>query len=416
MFLMTHGAIILIGTACRAWHSVNDTRGGRSDGVRKRPVSLHRLITGVVVQVISAFSVVALIPVSSALASQNSARMSARGSVAHATGPFAVIATTPATGATGVLPSAPIVVKFSEALSPRSPMPSLVPSTPGSWSVHKSEYVFTPRADFIPLSDVKLTIPGGSSGIRSATGGHLARTVTDTLQIANGSILRLQQLLSLTDYSPLRWRQARPRLPINDVVGQRAALYRVLNGEFLWRYSGWPANLQVLWKSGQYNVFTEGMVMSFQADHGLAANGVLSSSLWSSLLNAYQARQINSGGYNYGLANKTSPETLTIWHDGHVVLTSPSNTGISVSPTVDGNFTVYLRYRSQIMKGTNPNGSHYADPVQYVAYFNGNDAVHYMPRAGYGSPQSLGCIELPLTNAAVAWPYLAYGTIVSVIN
>ena len=282
--------------------------------------------------------------------------------------------------------------------------------------MHSSSFVFTPSVDFIPLSDVRLIIPGGRSGISSAAGGHLAKTLTDTIQIANGSIVRLQQLLSLTDYSPLRWRPERPRLSIKNAVGQRAALYGALNGKFLWRYSGWPANLQALWKSGVYNVFTEGMVMSFQADHGLTPNGTLSSTLWSMLLGAYQAQKENSGGYNYALANKASPQTLTIWHNGHVVLTSPSNTGISVSPTVDGNFAVYLRLRSQIMKGTNPNGSHYADPVQFVAYFNGNDAVHYMPRAQYGYPQSLGCIELPLQNAATAWPYLAYGTIVSVIN
>lgn len=68
------------------------------------------------------------------------------------------------------------------------------------------------------------------------------------------------------------------------------------------------------------------------------------------------------------------------------------------------------------MRGANPNGSKYADPVQYVAYFHGGDAVHYIPRANYGIPQSLGCIELDLADAATAWPYLAYGTIVTVIS
>lgn len=391
-------------------------RGGASDGIRERLVSSHQDITGVAARAICVISIIALMPVGSAWASKKAVHSRSLGSVAHAVNPFAVISTTPATGATGVSPGASIVVRFSEALSPRSPAPSLIPSTPGSWNVHNSEYVFTPRSDFIPLSDVKLMIPGGLSGISSVTGRHLARTLADSLQIANGSILRLQQLLSLTDYSPLRWRAARPRLSIKDAVGQRASLYRVLNGKFSWRYSGWPANLQVLWKSGQYNVLTEGMVMSFQADHGLVPNGALNSALWSLLLNAYQARQVNSGGYNYALANKSSPQTLTIWHDGHVVLASPSSTGIPVSPTVDGNFVVYLRLRSQIMRGTNPNGTHYADPVQYVAYFNGSDAVHYMPRTQYGFPQSLGCIELPLANAATAWPYLAYGTLLSVIN
>ncbi|HEY2436122.1 MAG TPA: L,D-transpeptidase, partial [Solirubrobacteraceae bacterium] len=61
-----------------------------------------------------------------------------------------------------------------------------------------------------------------------------------------------------------------------------------------------------------------------------------------------------------------------------------------------------------------PDGSHYADYVQWVSYFNGGDAVHYMPRSGYGTPQSLGCIELPYAAAERAWGYLMYGTLVTV--
>ncbi len=41
-------------------------------------------------------------------------------------------------------------------------------------------------------------------------------------------------------------------------------------------------------------------------------------------------------------------------------------------------------------------------------------AVHYFPRASYGFPQSLGCVELPLGPAAKAWPFLTYGTLVTV--
>ena len=76
---------------------------------------------------------------------------------------------------------------------------------------------------------------------------------------------------------------------------------------------------------------------------------------------------------------------------------------------------MFERLRSQTMQGTNPDGSHYADFVQWVAYFNGGDAVHYMPRASYGSPQSLGCIELPYAAAEQAWGYLTYGTLVTVL-
>src|ERR1035441_8132500 len=86
----------------------------------------------------------------------------------------------------------------------------------------------------------------------------------------------------------------------------------------------------------------------------------------------------------------------------------------AVAPTVDGTYPVYLRYRNQIMKGTNPDGTKYADPVQFVAYFNGGDAVHSFPRYSFGYPQSLGCVELSLGDSAQAWPYLTYGSLVTV--
>ncbi len=66
------------------------------------------------------------------------------------------------------------------------------------------------------------------------------------------------------------------------------------------------------------------------------------------------------------------------------------------------------------MRGTNPDGSHYADPVSFVSYFNGGDAVHYYPRRSYGYPQSLGCVELPYSEAEQAWPYLTLGVTVRV--
>ena len=55
------------------------------------------------------------------------------------------------------------------------------------------------------------------------------------------------------------------------------------------------------------------------------------------------------------------------------------------------------------MRGTNPDGSQYADPVYYVSYFNGGDAAHYFSRGGYGYSQSLGCVELPWDAAKKAY-------------
>ena len=143
-------------------------------------------------------------------------------------------------------------------------------------------------------------------------------------------------------------------------------------------------------------------------------DGAAGTTVWRHLLTAIAKGQDNKHGYTYVLASKASPETLTIWHNGRVVLKSLVNSGISVAPTSDGTYPVYLRYYFQIMKGTNPDGSKYADPVNFVAYFDGGEAIHYFPRYSFGYPQSLGCLELPWDAAKKAWPYTTYGSLVTV--
>jgi hypothetical protein len=154
--------------------------------------------------------------------------------------------------------------------------------------------------------------------------------------------------------------------------------------------------------------------MAFESQHGMALGGQAGPAVWSALLRAAAAGQQNPAGYTYAIASKVLPETLTIWHDGRQVFRSDANTGIPIAPTANGTFPVYLRYRFQIMQGINPDGSHYADPVEFVSYFHLGEAVHYFPRYSYGWPQSLGCVELPLDAAAEAWPYLTYGSLVTV--
>ena len=136
--------------------------------------------------------------------------------------------------------------------------------------------------------------------------------------------------------------------------------------------------------------------------------------MWADLLRAAATGERNQHGYSYAIASQSIPETLTIWHDGRQVFSSSANTGISAAPTPVGTFPVYEKLPFQVMQGTNPDGSHYADPVQWVSYFEGGSAVHYIARGSYGYPQSLGCVELPYSAAAAAYPYLPYGTLVTV--
>ena len=69
------------------------------------------------------------------------------------------------------------------------------------------------------------------------------------------------------------------------------------------------------------------------------------------------------------------------------------------------------------MVGTNPDGSHYDDPnVPWASYFNGGDALHGFVRASYGFPQSNGCVEMAVANAAQVWPLTPIGTLVTVVG
>ena len=85
------------------------------------------------------------------------------------------------------------------------------------------------------------------------------------------------------------------------------------------------------------------------------------------------------------------------------------------APTAQGTFAVFEHALSVTMSGTNPDGSHYVDPgIPFVSYFNGGDALHYFARGGYGYQQSLGCVEMPYSEAESVYPYTPIGTLVQV--
>ena len=330
--------------------------------------------------------------------------------------PLQVLSVTPARHARHVNGAAPVRIQFSAALAAGSPMPSVSPHIAGHWQRSgATTIVFTPKKGFAPQALVTIRIPGGVSGVKSASGGALARHLTVRFRVGTWSTTRLDQLLAQLGYLPLTWTPLSGAVnpAASDAAGQRAAAFSPPAGIFSWQ-QGYPRELRTFWRQGRPSLVLKGAVMAFEADHAMTMDGIAGFAVWHALLRAVAAGQQNVHGYTYARATKKSPETLTIWHNGHVVFRSVTNTGIPVAPTADGTSPVYLRYRFQVMKGTNPDGSKYADPVQFVAYFRAGEAVHYFPRASYGFPQSLGCVELPLAAAAKAWPYLTYGSLVTV--
>jgi peptidoglycan hydrolase-like protein with peptidoglycan-binding domain len=333
-------------------------------------------------------------------------------------GPFRVISMTPAPGASRTDGSDPVQVTFSAPVAAGSPRPTVTPRVPGRWRSAGDTLVFTPTVPFSPSTRVTVRIP---TTVRSARGSLLARPMTAQFTTEPFSSLALADLLGQLGYLPGSWHQPNLGMQIASMFGPTES---GLAGEMRLAYDpppgsmtlgqGYPASLASLWQPGTYNVVLRGAVMAFQSEHNMTINGILNSALWSALLKAGSAGQNNVNGYTYAVVSKGSPETLTIWHNGAAVFHSLANTGIPSEPTVDGTFPVYLRFVNTIMSGTNPDGSHYSDPVSYVSYFNGGDAVHYFPRGGYGYQQSLGCVELQYGDAKQAYPYLTYGSLVTV--
>jgi lipoprotein-anchoring transpeptidase ErfK/SrfK len=155
--------------------------------------------------------------------------------------------------------------------------------------------------------------------------------------------------------------------------------------------------------------------MSFEHTHGLGVDGIAGPLVWHALLTDAVAGHRTPTPYSYVYVRVKEPQLLTLWSAGHTVLTSPGNTGIASRPTAPGTFQVFEHIPSGTMTGTNPDGSHYNDPgIRWISYFNGGDALHAFPRASFGTPQSLGCVELPLSAAARAWPYTPIGTLVTI--
>jgi hypothetical protein len=348
--------------------------------------------------------------------SGRSAGTASRGSGAVTT--LQVLSVSPDNSADPLTSANPVRIVFSTPLTARSPLPTFSPAVAGSWqSVGDNTLVFTPAATVAPTTEVTLQIPAGRSGVRSVTGGRLAAPVTAVFQAGGWSTLRLEQLLAQLGYLPLNWTPQGSSGPGGTVAASYMPGHIIAavpaGGVLNWQ-SGYPAALTSQWQPGKPGTILTGALMAFEANLGLPMTGDVTSGLWQALLNAVAQSQRNPNGYTFALVEKGRPDTITIWHNGRVVLHGLANTGSPATPTPDGTWPVYLRRPAQVMRGLMPDGEPYADPVQYVSFFNGDYAVHSMKRASYGTAQSLGCVELPLSEAKQAWPYLTYGSLVTV--
>ncbi len=387
--------------------------------LRKRGVMITASSAGLVL--VAAIGVAIAAPGSHAATVSAAYRSAAKAQADQPTLPLQIVSVTPSNSARNVNGALPITISFNQPLATNTPMPSLSPKIAGSWAVNGDDAVFTPKTGYTQDTKVTINIPGGTNGMQAEGvaestvpgAGLLASSVKDKFTTGSYSTLRLQELLAQLGYLPLKWTPTSTNPAAGNANGQLSAAYAPPAGTFTWQ-SGYPSILRTFWSKGKGSLIDDGAVRSFEWQHGLTMDGDAGAHVWTDLLTAIAKGQDNQHGYTYALASKASPETLTIWHNGREVLHTLANTGISAAPTANGTFPVYLRYYYQVMKGLNPDGSKYADPVYYVSYFSAGEAVHYFDRGSYGYPQSLGCVEIPWDAAKQAWPYLTYGSLVTV--
>jgi hypothetical protein len=192
--------------------------------------------------------------------------------------PLTVLSTSPV--GDNVDSGATISVQFSTALSPGSPMPTLSPPVTGQWAVLSPSLLqYQATAPLVPGTVETITVPGGASGTVGARGQHLAAPYTASFTVAQGSTLRLQQMLAELDYLPLNFTAAAPLTsPTQEGTAQA--------GTFTWRWADQPTSLTSLWTPGTYNVITKGAVMNFESQHGLKVDGIAGPAVWGAVLSA----------------------------------------------------------------------------------------------------------------------------------
>jgi lipoprotein-anchoring transpeptidase ErfK/SrfK len=322
--------------------------------------------------------------------------------------PLRLVSVNPGDGDRAVDGARTVTVTYNQPLPAGAPLPVLSPAIAGTWQRTGDAAIFMPDTGYPAGTHVTVTVSGlGDPG---------ASTEKSAFKTGTYSALRLQQILAQLGYLPMTWTPgAGAAVPAGSQAAQLAAAYTPPPGTFAWHH-GYPSALHSFWDQGKENTLDRGAITGFEADHEMPTDGVAGTAVWKALLAAAAKNQRNTHGYSYAIASQHVPQSLTIWHNGHVVFSSPANLGISIDPTPVGTFPVYEKLPFQVMSGTNPDGSHYADPVSWVSYFSGGSAVHYISRGTYGWPQSLGCVELPYDAARQAYPYLPYGTLVTVTS
>lgn len=347
-----------------------------------------------------------------------------------------------------------IRVRLSGQPARFSPRPTFEPAVAGTWAIRGDSEIFTPASTLDPCATYTLAIPAASTAVSHSPLGAPRKV---SVSVACPSVRGLQQILARLGYLPYESHSSERARVLEDAAAETAqtaasgssattdshesatdpntatdsseAAYaahesrahmarRVAAIDAFDPTSATPRSRigdAPPLEYGQIDETTKGALMVFQSNHELEPTGEPDKATWTALLKAAEKDERDPSTYTFVTVSESIPETLEVHKGSHVVLTTPANTGVAGAETAQGIFPIFSRFTSTTMIGTNPDGSKYSDPgVPWVNYFNGGDAVHGFPRGSYGTPQSNGCVELPISTAQTVYGMLAIGDIVEV--
>ena len=106
-----------------------------------------------------------------------------------------------------------------------------------------------------------------------------------------------------------------------------------------------------------------------------------------------------------------SDSRIYAYEDGRLVRNVLASTGLPGTPTVQGDYAIYVKYPAQLMSGP----GYYLPDVPYVMYFYEGYGIHgtYWHN-NFGVPMSHGCVNLPTPEAEWFYNWASVGTPVHV--
>jgi lipoprotein-anchoring transpeptidase ErfK/SrfK len=104
-------------------------------------------------------------------------------------------------------------------------------------------------------------------------------------------------------------------------------------------------------------------------------------------------------------------QVLIAYEGDTVVRTTLVSTGLPGTPTVTGQYNIYVKYPAQLMYGP----GYYLPDVPWVMYFYNDYGLHgtYWHN-NFGQPMSHGCVNLPTPEAEWLYNWASIGTLVNV--